>query len=322
MATPQETARLEAGIDKLTFGAGSHEPPPAGHPLAFKRIVAAVDDAPASKHVIAWTQELALFFRSEVLVAHVLPSLRELAPYDAAFGWQGLGGWPGAAAVLKEVDARGRSVVDRAVADCARRGVRAEGVVLTGGSAVDEISKLADGKSADLVVLGTNARGLAGRLLLGSVSDGVKNHVQASVLVAKSAPHPSRILLATDGSRLSKRAAAIGVRLAREWKAWPTLLHVLPPAVYGPDFKIDKDEVKRDFGTLDLFEGELSVEYDLWSGAPAAAILKAANEGDYGLVVMGCRGLSGLRSLVAGSVSNRVAHEANASVLLVKDVPA
>lgn len=311
---------LGKGIDLITFGAGAHEKPARTHPpLAFKRIVAAIDDSAASRHVLAWTEEIARAFGADVWVAHALPSLRELAPYDAAFGWQGLAGWPGASAVVKDADAQGRDLVERAAASLRNRGMRAQGVVASGGSAVDEIARIAAAQDADLVVVGTHERGLAGRVLLGSVADGLKNHVAASVLVAKNAPHPARILLATDGSRLSKRAAAIGVRLAREWKAWPTLLHVLPPAVYGPNFVVDKDELKRDFRTLDLFGGELSVEYDLWSGQPGAAIVKAATEGDYGLVVMGSRGLSGLRSLVAGSVSNRVAHEAPASVLIVKE---
>jgi nucleotide-binding universal stress UspA family protein len=49
----------------------------------------------------------------------------------------------------------------------------------------------------------------------------------------------------------------------------------------------------------------------------AAAIIKAAEDNDAALIVMGTRGNTGIRSLLLGSISNEVAHHAHCPLLLV-----
>jgi nucleotide-binding universal stress UspA family protein len=51
----------------------------------------------------------------------------------------------------------------------------------------------------------------------------------------------------------------------------------------------------------------------------AGEIMKAGEKGGYDLIVVGSRGVSGIRSLILGSVSKRVAKEAKGSVLIVKN---
>lgn len=53
-------------------------------------------------------------------------------------------------------------------------------------------------------------------------------------------------------------------------------------------------------------------------GAPADAILEAAEDEGADLVVMGSRGLGSLKGLLVGSVSQKVAHQAACSCITVK----
>jgi nucleotide-binding universal stress UspA family protein len=53
-------------------------------------------------------------------------------------------------------------------------------------------------------------------------------------------------------------------------------------------------------------------------GHPAQAITDTANEEGYDMIVIGSRGLGGLKKLFLGSVSNAVLHEAQTNVLVVK----
>jgi nucleotide-binding universal stress UspA family protein len=54
------------------------------------------------------------------------------------------------------------------------------------GDAVEEIVRFARDHGTDLVVVGSSGKGMAGRLILGSVSTGVVHQCSCAVLVAKS----------------------------------------------------------------------------------------------------------------------------------------
>lgn len=53
-------------------------------------------------------------------------------------------------------------------------------------------------------------------------------------------------------------------------------------------------------------------------GHPAQTIADTANEEGYDMVVIGSRGLGGLKQLFLGSVSNAVIHEVKSNVVVVK----
>ena len=65
-------------------------------------------------------------------------------------------------------------------------------------------------------------------------------------------------------------------------------------------------------------EHGIDVDTVIEKGHPSDIITKTANEGNYDMVIMGSRGLSGLKKIFLGSVSNAVIQETKASVLVVK----
>ena len=54
-------------------------------------------------------------------------------------------------------------------------------------------------------------------------------------------------------------------------------------------------------------------------GLPAAEILRLAEKLDVGLIVMGSRGLGGIRRALMGSVSDSVVRHAHCPVLVVRE---
>lgn len=306
--------RVKAAIDRLTFQAARRagQEAPARAPRAFRRILVAVDGSPESARAVAWAKEMA---RMDDAPVEVLTVVAPPYVYDQAAG--GVGWWAPVADAYRREQREAEDAVAAAVRELREAGVAAEGRAVT-GSPVREIVAVAEAIRADLVVVGSHGRGAVGRLLLGSVADGVKNHSRASVLVARTSPPPRRVLVAVDGSEPSKAAAVIAARLAARLRVHATVAYVLDTLVRGQEPR-DRSVLEQTVKELGLLEEKGPVSYLLDVGEPAQRIVELARSRECDLVVMGSRGLSGLRSLVAGSVSNRVAHHAEASVLLLKE---
>ncbi|WP_042148107.1 universal stress protein [Paucisalibacillus sp. EB02] len=62
----------------------------------------------------------------------------------------------------------------------------------------------------------------------------------------------------------------------------------------------------------------VKADYEVLVGKPADRIIGYVNQHDIDLIIMGNRGLSGLKKLVTGSVSKKVIDEADCPVLVVK----
>ena len=56
----------------------------------------------------------------------------------------------------------------------------------------------------------------------------------------------------------------------------------------------------------------------LLEGNPGDELVRESETGEYDLLVVGTRGMGGLKSLLVGSVSNKVVHHAKIPVLLSK----
>jgi len=152
-----------------------------------------------------------------------------------------------------------------------------------------------------------------------------------------------KILVPLDGSPHSKRALEIAVKIAERFDGAITLLHVcsvaartiampeavgltpssiptMPPA----DFSKAIEAASR-AGSMILTDGEerakaagLSVELLLKEGHSVHEIVKTAGEGRFDLIVMGARGVSKIREVFLGSVSDGVLRSAPCPVLVTK----
>lgn len=139
----------------------------------------------------------------------------------------------------------------------------------------------------------------------------------------------SRILLAYDGSALSKKALEYACRLAEDNRAKLEVVHVLhnPVAVIGeaifnPSEEYEKAYINRTESMIEDLNRQLSGLPDaratMLIGNPVTAILDYAKEMSADIVIVGSRGLSEMQELFLGSVSHNIVQHASIPVLVVK----
>lgn len=68
-----------------------------------------------------------------------------------------------------------------------------------------------------------------------------------------------------------------------------------------------------------LLQGiDAPIDYEATEGSPADEVIRIARERGAGLIVIGSRGWGGVKSMLLGSVSDRVVHGAHCPVLVVR----
>ncbi len=140
-----------------------------------------------------------------------------------------------------------------------------------------------------------------------------------------------KILLAIDGSVHSQKLTEEAIMLARSIEAEVTVITVMEEepnlgASFAPSdtIKIIKENYKKYAEQIlakaekDFKDNGVAVKTVLANGHAADEICKLANKEIYDMVVIGSRGLGGLREALLGSVSNKVAQCAKAHVLIIK----
>jgi nucleotide-binding universal stress UspA family protein len=132
------------------------------------------------------------------------------------------------------------------------------------------------------------------------------------------------ILVATDFSESAKNAIDYAVFLAQTFSARLHLLHayrvqsdlVLPGDLWE---RVEKESSRRLGETArEIASRGVEVEPHLSPHHPVRAISETAQETGADLVVMGTRGLSGLRHVVLGSVAEGTVRTAPCPVLTVR----
>jgi len=139
------------------------------------------------------------------------------------------------------------------------------------------------------------------------------------------------MLVAVDGSEAGQKAAERALELAKALSAKITVISVAVPAPApihwsGTHFYYDEllERQKKQAQEIvekyrEFFEKEkLEVTTIIKEGDPAEEINKTANSGDYYMVVMGSKGLTGIKRALIGSVANYVVQSCKIPVLVVK----
>ena len=134
------------------------------------------------------------------------------------------------------------------------------------------------------------------------------------------------ILLAFDGSDCSGKALVYAGNLAEQYGAVLWLVHIFPHTSdmlgyedYEKLFARRKSAAQTvvDEALERLDQSKIEVHTELLEGPEAEAILKAAENLDADLIVMGTRGFGAVKGLLIGSVSRKVIHYASCPVMVV-----
>jgi nucleotide-binding universal stress UspA family protein len=202
-------------------------------------------------------------------------------------------------------------------------------VVIKAGDIKHEISTaILEGK-ADIVVMGTHGRGLFGRWLIGSITEGILRKVSIPVLTICHVSQPlafKRILFATDLSEGSKQGFDFALELAQTMRSDLLILHAINPGPAYDGVEILPDvipdgleEAKARLAEFqaDAARAKIKTETIVVDDVPAEAILKAADEQvpDLILVTVQKKGL--VERALLGTTAERVIREAKVPVLSI-----
>jgi nucleotide-binding universal stress UspA family protein len=153
---------------------------------------------------------------------------------------------------------------------------------------------------------------------------------------------PTRILLATDGSREAELAARSAAELSQKTDSELHVVHAFGIAPVGPPVYPEATGLQSEEYQAEIEEGQrlserrarevLEAEVEkirswgatvagehLIEGWVAPGIVELAEEIGAGLIVMGSRGLGGIRRALMGSVSDSVVRHAHCPVMVVRE---
>ena len=249
----------------------------------FDRVLCGIDTSPESLEAVRQADALQGDRGSLTVVAALDQSVTVHAGWTALSAASGLRADAEAALSAAEAEAPG--------ATCRLVEGRADQVLLS------EAAQL----GATLVAVGTHGLSRPVGIALGTVTTHVLHDAPCSVLVARARPAdaqtPRSVVVGVDGSPESAVAVEVATALAGRLGIETRLFAIRE----GKDF---------DQSAVDLISENVRFE----DGKPVERLVAAAGPSD--LLVVGSRGLHGIRAL--GSVSERVAHKASCSVLVVR----
>lgn len=258
-------------------------------PKVFSRVLVGVDGSEESREAAQQAATLAD------------GSLTLLAAYDVGSSLVGGTGF-GVPAYYDEDLQRDSAT---AAVEQARQDVEATAPNPTGkivrGVAWDALIDEAERAEDTLIAVGSRGVGRMAGIVMGSVATETIHKAPCSVLVARkrSDAFPHKIVVGIDGSPQSLAAFAVAKQLAEKFET-----ELVPVRALGGK-QVEGHLVDELVGH---YREELPDE-------PVTALVAASADAD--LLVVGSRGLHGIKAL--GSVSERVAHQARCSVLIVRE---
>lgn len=135
------------------------------------------------------------------------------------------------------------------------------------------------------------------------------------------------IVVALDASELSERV----IQTLHELQVQPAtkilLAHVISPPESNLEIVADRPHADTEVVSYQHIEKQLQSyqanlsgqsELEIVTGDPAEEIIRLANIYHADLIIIGSRGLTGVKRILQGSVSSQVVEDASCSVLVVK----
>lgn len=139
-----------------------------------------------------------------------------------------------------------------------------------------------------------------------------------------------KILIATDGSENSQKAAAYGIDIAKATGAEVYALYVVSTEHAGTarsvmgwtdafeEYLANKGGVATAYVEKLGEEAGVKVEPVYLKGVPAEKILEYTEESDIDLIVMGTQGLTGVQRFLIGSVAENVLRHSKVPVMIIR----
>lgn len=290
------------------------------------KILFAVDASPDSKHAAQMIKHLAIPPKLHILHVVDIGALRHsyLASENSEESFEGY---------RQEVSRLSQNVLHKTRDDLESH-AREIRLIADSGDPAESIIQTAEEMQAELIVLGHRGMTATSTFLLGGVSQKVATYAPCSVLVCKgSVPVLDRILISVDGSETSDKAATflatcpfkvpLHVIIMTVWAPPPSPSSVVSATDKPSPFpesslaKAKGENFLRDVAEQ-FRQGSYEAKIQWRYGDPPLGILESAREHEVQLIVVGARGLKGIKRFLLGSVSQKVVMHASCSVLIVR----
>jgi nucleotide-binding universal stress UspA family protein len=206
--------------------------------LAVRNVLFATDFSPVSEAALPYATAICRRFASTLHLVHVL-SDTGLLMMSGGIDYVSLG------TIYEDAHTEAKEKLDDIALQCGEMPHRCH---VRHGLVWKNLAEVIEANRIDLMIVGTHGRGGFGKLLLGSIAEDILRHAPCPVLtvgpmvsghaklpaidkrhrdVAPAELELCEILFATNFSANAARAARAAVRLAEEFHARLTLLHVI-----------------------------------------------------------------------------------------------
>jgi len=285
-----------------------------------------VDFSEVTNPLLRTVKRLGEAHGAEVLLLHAVPPILYL-PYPETFG-------------ISVIDIETLEELERQKVEEAKeklkaleeflRPLRVESRVEVGDPA-EVILEYEETEKPHLLFLGSHKKGLVEKLLVGSTTEKVVKHGSAPDFVVKGSEvyFKGTVVVAHDFSETAQKALEFAVELLKPFPVRFTLLHVNEPLEVPLIEKLKRrfheeltEEKKRVLSELEERLRSLGLEAEsvfLEGKKATEAIAEFVNgREEVELLVVGARGLSGIKRLLLGSTATRLLEKVEKPILIYK----
>jgi nucleotide-binding universal stress UspA family protein len=145
--------------------------------LSIKKILSPTDFSERSYRALETAADFANHFAAELIIVHVVTPIPTVSvpTHPAAFD---------VAEYQKHLHEESEKILKEIVDKSVPEGLKTR-TILTEGKPADEINRIAEEESADMIILSTHGHSAIGQLLFGSVADRVVRHASRPVLTIR-----------------------------------------------------------------------------------------------------------------------------------------
>lgn len=283
------------------------------HMKKLQSILVAVDFSEASRDAVRYAVTLAEKFNSEIFVLTVIPEIE------------------GSPLGFDTIKAEISKLLQEMKDDIGKKGHVPVETILAQGTAYDQITKHAMEKDVNVVIIGAGDKQDTDKYQLGTTAYKVVRTCPKPVWVTKKGCSQDirHILCPVDFSDAAGRALKNAMVLAGAFGAKLTVLNVIERLsnIYPGRPLLEPDSqgsyAKEQDNAFTSFLNRFNFQGVQWEklariGDPGDEILKAAQETNAEVVIMGSEGRTGLSRIIMGSVAEKVIREVPCSMITVK----
>jgi nucleotide-binding universal stress UspA family protein len=201
-------------------------------------------------------------------------------------------------------------------------------LVVKAGNVEEQILAAIPEQNADLIVMGTHARGPVGRLLIGSVTHHIIQSIRIPMMTVahvRRVPAFNRILFATDFSALSDDGSRYALALAQKSSASLIAVHAVDVGVEGgaeAGVYLTEDRMQEARTHLDEFKAAGSqqrvvIDAVVSEGPAAETILKSAADMSADLIVITIAKSDSMERTPLLPTAERIVRDAHVPVLAI-----